>query len=64
MLPGLSAFAWTPRGFVARMVRDLHAEVWIAHLAGNGTGPDLQNVKIEPNAMWESWCLYRLGGPK
>ncbi|CAK9115190.1 Hypothetical protein (Fragment) [Durusdinium trenchii] len=27
--------------------------VWIAHLAGNGTGPDLQNVKIEPNAMWD-----------
>ncbi|CAL1150507.1 unnamed protein product [Cladocopium goreaui] len=27
--------------------------VWIAHMAGQGIGPDLQNVKIEANSMWD-----------
>ena len=30
-------------------------------MAGPGRGPDLQNVKIEANAMWETWlgtCDY------
>lgn len=28
-------------------------QVWIAHMAGQGIGPDLQNVKIEANSMWD-----------